>query len=152
MFGDRVVPLVGYVGAGSEAHFYADGDTQLGQAKMPPGGSERTVAVRVRGDSLGAPFDGWIIYYDTRRDPPTDDLLGQICVVGLPSGQVLVKQLMRGRLPGRYDLWSVNAAPRTDEAVEWAALVTAMLPPGLALIEESQVPSVVPKRERRSKK
>jgi repressor LexA len=152
IFGDRTVPLVGHVGAGSKAHYYADADGPFGRARVPPGGTESSVAVRVRGDSLGGPLDGWVIYYDDRRDPPTVDLLGHLCVVGLPSGQVLVKQLMRGRVPGRYDLWSVSGAPRTDEAVEWAARVTALLPPGVALVEESQLPEPSTKKKRGRKK
>jgi DNA-binding XRE family transcriptional regulator len=152
MFGDRTVALVGHVGAGSEAHYYADGDAGLGRAKMPPNGSESTVAVRVRGDSLGAPFDGWVIYYDNRRDPPTDDLLGELCVVGLPSGQVLVKKLMRGRVAGHYDLWPVVGAPQTDQLVEWAAKVTNMSPASEALVEEPQDSPSPVRRTKRSKK
>lgn len=152
MFGDRKVHLVGHVGAGSEAHFYADGDGNLGWAKMPSNGSESTVAVRVRGDSLGAPFDGWVIYYDERRDPPTDDLVGELCVVGLPSGQVLVKKLMRGRVAGHYDLWPVVGAPQTDQVVEWAALVINMIPASLALVEESQDSPAPVRRTKRGRK
>lgn len=130
MFGGLTVPVVGNVGAGSETHFYGQADANLGFARFPPGGSERTVAVEVRGDSLGGAFSGWLIYYDERRDPPTDDLLGALCVVGLSSGQVLVKTLMRGRLLGHWDLFAgVSGAPLTDQVVEWAARVTAILPP-----------------------
>jgi transcriptional regulator with XRE-family HTH domain len=151
MFGDRTVPLVGHVGAGSEAHYYADSDGEIGRAKMPPGGSERTVSVRIKGDSLGAALDGWYVYYDDRRDPPTDDLLDKLCVVGLASGQVLIKRLMRGRIAGRYDLWSVNGAPQTDELVIWAAPVSSMMPPWAARVEESQetLPVEQPKKRRK---
>lgn len=138
MFGDRSVSLVGHVGAGSEAHFYAESDQPFGRAKMPPGGSESTVAVQVRGDSLGGPLEGWVIYYDERRDPPTSDLLNQLCVIGLPGGKVLVKKLMRGRTEGRFDLWSLNGSPIIDAQVEWAALVIAMVPASRALVEDSQ--------------
>ncbi len=135
MFGDLAVPLVGHVGAGSEAHYYAESHGHLGSVRMPPGGTEETVAVEIRGDSLGSPFNGWTVYYDERRDPPTPDLIGQLCVVGLENGQILIKKLVRGRAPNRFDLWSATEGPLQDQVVLWAALVTAMLPPGQAMLE-----------------
>jgi DNA-binding XRE family transcriptional regulator len=140
MFGDRDVPLVGYVGAGSEAHFYSESQGDLGRAKMPPGGSEGTVAVQIRGDSLGAPFEGWIVYYSDLRDPPTDDLIDHLCIVELMSGQVLIKKIMRGRLPGHFDLWPVVGAPMTDQVLRWGAKVTAMMPPDYAKTEAVDEP------------
>lgn len=123
-----VVPLVGFVGAGSEMAYFADAHSPDEFVKMPPNGTEDTVAVEIRGDSLGSAFVGWCAYYDERREPPTDDLLGELCVVGLHDGRVLVKKIVQGRQRGRYDLWSPNAEPLLDEAVEWAARVTALLP------------------------
>jgi hypothetical protein len=38
--GPRVVPLVGYVGAGAEAHFYSTGDEGLGEVEAPDGADE----------------------------------------------------------------------------------------------------------------
>lgn len=123
-----VVPLVGYVGAGSEMAYFAEAHSPDEYVRMPPNGTEATVAVEIRGDSLGSAFVGWCAYYDERREPPTDDLLGQLCVVGLHDGRVLVKKIVQGRQRGRYDLWSPNAEPLLDAVVEWAARVTALLP------------------------
>lgn len=122
------VPLVGFVGAGSEMAYFADAHNPDEYVRMPPNGTEVTVAVEIRGDSLGSAFVGWCAYYDERREPPTDDLLGAMCVVGLRDGRVLVKKIVQGRQRGRYDLWSPNAEPLLDEVVEWAARVTALLP------------------------
>jgi DNA-binding XRE family transcriptional regulator len=132
MFADLIVPLVGFVGAGSQAHFYAESHGNLGSVSMPPGGTRETVAVEIRGDSLGSPFNGWTVYYNERRDPPTPDLIGELCVIGLGNGQILIKKLMRGREPGRYDLWSATESPMQDQNIAWAARVTAMLPPSSA--------------------
>lgn len=151
MFAGRNVPLVGHVGAGSEAHFYVS-EGEIGRAKMPPGGSERTVAVEIRGDSLGAPFEGWIVYYDDRRDPPTDDLIGHLCIVELVSGQVLIKLIMRGRIPGHFDLWPVVGAPMTDQALRWGAKVIAMMPPSFAKMEAFDEPDPPPGPKKRSAK
>ena len=124
----ETVPIVGQVGAGSEAHYYAESQGPFDEAPMPEFGSTDTVAVEVRGDSLGALFNQWLVYYDDVRTPPTSDLLGRLCVVGLVDGRVLVKKLMRGSRPGAFHLFSVNESPIEDAEIEWAARVTGMVP------------------------
>lgn len=123
-----LVPLVGYVGAGSEMSFFAEAHSPDEFVRMPPTGTGDTVAVEIRGDSLGSAFVGWCAYYEERREPPTDDLLGSLCVVGLRDGRVLIKKIVQARQRGRYDLWSGNAEPMIDQEVDWAARVTALLP------------------------
>ena len=76
------VPLVGYVGAGAVAHFYADGQGPFDEVPAPDAASGNTVAVQIRGHSLGALFDNWLVFYDDVRDPPGDDLVGRMCVCG----------------------------------------------------------------------
>lgn len=124
------VPIIGYVGAGGETHLYAEGQGPFGEAPMPPHGvNEQTVAVVVRGDSMaGQADDGWLIYYNDRREPPTDDLIGKLCVVGLDDGRILIKRLLRGRGPGLFDLYSSIGGPITDQRVEWAARVSWIAP------------------------
>ena len=53
----------------------------------------QTVAVQIRGHSLGALFDNWLVFYDDIRDPPDDSLIGRMCVCGLTDGRVLIKAL-----------------------------------------------------------
>ena len=72
------VPLVGYVGAGAEAHFYADAQGPFDEVPAPDAASGHTVAVQIRGHSLGALFDNWLVFYDDVRDPPGDDLVGRM--------------------------------------------------------------------------
>lgn len=93
---------------------------------MPPERvSPETVAVIVQGDSMaGLLGDGSVLYYETRREPPTDDLIGRLCIVGLADGRVLVKILQWGSAPGRYNLASTAMNTITDQIVEWAARVT----------------------------
>lgn len=147
VFGDRTVPIVGYIGAASEAHFLP---TELGRARMPMGGDKNTVAVEVRGDSLG-PVENWIAYYDQRREPPTDDMIGELCVVGLADGQVFVKRLQRAREPGLFDLWPAYGQPMQNQKVEWAAVVMALLRPSFARIEPSQEPEASEVRRRKKR-
>ncbi|WP_301406252.1 hypothetical protein, partial [Enterococcus entomosocium] len=49
----RTVPLVGYVGAGATAFFFGE-QGHYDDVPAPDGASTNTVAVEIRGDSLGA--------------------------------------------------------------------------------------------------
>jgi transcriptional regulator with XRE-family HTH domain len=122
------VPLVGNVGAGAIAHFYADGQGPFDEVPAPDAASARTVAVQIRGHSLGALFDNWLVFYDDVRDPPGDDLVGRMCVCGLADGRVLIKALKRSQLAGLWTLLSNTEPPIYDVVLEWAALVREMRP------------------------
>jgi len=122
------VPLVGYVGAGAEAHFYSTADDPSETVPAPDGANERTVAVEIRGESLGDLFDRWLIFYDDVKEPVTTDLIGQLCVVALPDGRVLVKKIRASRTRGLYHLLSNTEAPILDVEILWAAKVTNMAP------------------------
>lgn len=130
----RTVPIVGLAGAGPDSSIlFSEAQGEIGEAPMPVNGTETTVALEVRGDSMrGIADDGALIYYDDRRDPPTADMLGQICVVGLEDGRVLVKYLSPGRKRHSFTLTSVAAPDMMDVRVAWAALVTAIIPPRAA--------------------
>jgi transcriptional regulator with XRE-family HTH domain len=122
----RTVPLVGYVGAGAEAHFYASDQGEFDQVPAPEGATDSTVAAEIRGDSLGPFFDQWLVFYDDVRTPPTDDLIGKLCVVGLEDGRVLIKKLRRGSLDGAFTLQSQFEPPIYDVFLEWAAPVNTV--------------------------
>lgn len=122
----RTVPLVGYVGAGAEAHFAAAGE--LGEVPAPTDATDTTVAVEIRGESLGAFFDRWICFYDDVRRPVTADLIGRLCVVGLEDDRVLIKKIQRSRTKGLFHLLSQTEGPILDVAVEWAARVKNLVP------------------------
>jgi len=152
LFENLTVPVVGLVEAGSSTRFY-ESSGELGRARMPAHGSQMTVAVEVKGDSLGAALDGWVIYYDDRRDPPTEDLIGVLCVVGLSDGQSLVKILMRGREHGKFDLFpNAGGSPLIDQSVAWAARVIGLIPRSLALVEIEPPPPAPEKKAKKEKK
>ena len=122
------VPVIGYVGAGAKTNLFNEGQGPFDFVDAPDGSTESTVAVEIRGESLGALFDQWLVFYDDVKDPPVFSLVGHLCVVGLPDGRVLVKKLQRGQLPGRFNLISNTEAPIYDVEVTWAARVKAMTP------------------------
>jgi hypothetical protein len=120
------LPVIGYVGAGSQAHLYAVAQDDLDLVDQPHGAPDTAVAVEIRGDSLGPFFNRWLVFYDSVRRPVTPDLIGELCVVGLSDGSILLKQLQRGRSEGLYNLMSAGEPPILDANVEWAARVTSL--------------------------
>lgn len=128
LFAKRQVPLIGWVGAGGLEHRFGDGDGEYESVEAPPNATEKTVAVEARGDSLGPLLDNAYIYYDDRRDPYVGDFLGEMCVVGLADGQILVKQIRRGTQLGRYTLYGQFGTPLEDVKILWAARVKAIIP------------------------
>lgn len=121
-------PLVGHVGAGAQAVLFSEGQGPFGEVPAPPNATEKTVAVEIRGTSLGELFDTWLVFYDEVRDPPGGKQVGKLCVCGLADGRILVKKLQRGHLPGFWNLISNTEPPIYDVIVEWAAVVTSMTP------------------------
>jgi len=123
------IPVVGLAGADAYDLVTFSEAENLGDAPVPPGGGNKTVAVEIRGDSMrGIGEDGWLFYFDARREPITDDLLGELCIVGLDDGRVLVKTPYRGRAEGTYDLESTNAPTIRGVRIDWAGLITAIIP------------------------
>jgi phage repressor protein C with HTH and peptisase S24 domain len=121
----RVIPIVGYVGAGAEIYPIDDHPKGQGldEVESPwPGLPPSTVAVRVRGDSMTpAYFDGDIIFYDEQH---TDflHLLGKECVVGLSDGRKFIKQLKR-TADGHWYLYSHNMDPIFGVEILWVGKV-----------------------------
>lgn len=124
-------PVIGRVGADpSGALLFATGEAPGELAPLPPGAAERAVALRVSGQSMrGLADDGALIYFEDQRPVPTPDMLGHVLVVETDGDEVLVKRLLRGSQPGLYDLESLDAPPRTDVRLRWAAHITAIIPP-----------------------
>ena len=128
LLGQQMVPVVGYVGAGAETHHYAFADSPDEFVPMPENGNENTVAVEVRGSSLGSIFDTWMVYYDRVQQAPTPDMVGKLCVVGMADDRVLVKRLRKGSAPGFYNLESNTEGLIEDVEIVWAAKVKTMTP------------------------
>ncbi|QXX74263.1 helix-turn-helix domain-containing protein [Methylovirgula sp. HY1] len=122
------VPLVGFVGAGAETHRFDDGQGPFDEVEAPDGATDKTVAVEIRGESLGVLFDRWLVFYDDVRRPVTTDLIGVLCVVGLADGHVLIKKIEKGQLKGRFTLRSNIEPPIYDAEIIWAARVKQMRP------------------------
>ncbi|RAI33737.1 hypothetical protein CH340_11355 [Rhodoplanes serenus] len=122
------VPLVGYVGAGAEAHLFGEAQGPFDEVDAPDDATEETVAVEIRGESLGSFFDQWLVFYDDVKSPMHQSLVGKLCVVGLVDGRILIKKVKRGERRGLYTLLSQFEPPIYDVQIEWAAKVKTMRP------------------------
>lgn len=125
----RTTPIIGVVQAGTAAIDYSVGQGELGEVDRPAMATFNTVALEVRGESMGGRIEhGDIVYYDERREPVTPDLFGRLCIVGATDGRVMLKKLQNGSRPGRFHLISYSADPEFDVPVDWAARVTLIKP------------------------
>lgn len=125
----RMVPIVGYAGAGPEGTvLFATGDGNFGEIPAPEGASSSAMALEVKGDSMrGMAEDGWIVLYED-KEPPNEDHMGEPCVCFLEDDRVLIKTPYPGRQPGLFDLESVNAPTMRDVAVRYFAFITDIKP------------------------
>lgn len=125
------VPVIGSVGADPEGVvLLAQGDSSLDLVPTPPGGSDKAVALRVRGHSMGqVAEDGALIYFEHQETAPTPNMLGHVVVVEIDTDEVLIKRLLRGSRRGVYDLESISGPTRHDVKIRWAARISAIIPP-----------------------
>lgn len=86
------------------------------------------VATMMRGHTMGAIKDGWIIYYHDLRRRPTDDLVGELCIVMTEGGKKLIRYLHRGHLPGTWDLVTASGSHMLDVVLQWAEKVVLIQP------------------------
>lgn len=122
--------IAGRVGADTDGQIlYSEGHGELGEVEIPPGAEPDSTAVEVHGYSQGFLTDGALLFYTDRRNPPTEDMLGLIVIVGLDDGRVLLKRLLRGSQRGLFDLESINGPMLKDKKVLWAAHVDSIVPP-----------------------
>lgn len=124
---ENSVPLVGFVSAGAQAINIPLHENELDRIPAPPGATDRTRALEIRGDSLGELFDRWIVYFDDEQRPVSPDLLNRLCIVALQDGRVLVKKIKRST-DGGYDLLSNTEKPIRNVEIKWAARVKHMAP------------------------
>ncbi len=129
--GSQMVPVIGRVGANpDDSIIYTTADDAPAWAPLPPGGTERAVGLEVVGHSMRwVAEDGALIYFEQQRNPPSENMLGDIVIVETEQGQVLVKRLLRGSKPKLFDLESQNGPTIRDCRVAWAAEITAVIPP-----------------------
>ena len=113
------VPLLGYVGAGSEVIAIDDHAKGDGFEMIPaPPGLTNGIALIVRGDSMEPKYtDGETLFIE-KTVYGVDSLIGENCYIQLADGRCYVKKLQFGSTPGLYNLISYNAPPIHDVPIE----------------------------------
>lgn len=127
LFESSEVPLIGFVGAGSEIDLRS-ADELSEFVEAPINAKKDTKALRITGDSNFPVYeDGEILYYSENLPPET--AMNRRCVVKLRDGRIFVKVLRPG-LDGRYNLESMNPLYPTIENVEieWVARIDWIKP------------------------
>lgn len=122
---EKTVKLAGYVGAAQTV--YQFDEYGAGYVEAPPGASDMTEAVEVRGDSMFPLYETGTLLYYSKQLPP-DMMVGKRAIVRLEDDRVLVKTLRRGSAPGLYTLASLNAPDIEDVAIQWAAPIDWIKP------------------------
>lgn len=126
---ERTVPIVGIAQAGTTNVTRSDTDNGYEETEAPIGATPNTVAVEVRGNSMGGRLEeGDLVFYDDRREPVTPDLIGRLCIVEKKNGEVVIKKLQAGSKPGLYHLISYNAEPEFDQELVWGARILSIRP------------------------
>jgi transcriptional regulator with XRE-family HTH domain len=120
----RMIPVVGYVGAGDQVILLDEHDADHALDEIPsPFPGYTGVVVRIRGTSMSPR------YYENELIGFTPDgndigtLLGQEVVAKLADGRLVLKILQGGTARGAYTLVSMDRTvpPIVDAEIEWAA-------------------------------
>jgi transcriptional regulator with XRE-family HTH domain len=134
------VPVVGYVGPEAVVVPLRPErrESELEQVATLPGLDDRHVlALRVRGNDA-APIlrDGWLVFYQRPDGGIPDNCVGQICVIGLADGRLLLRELRLAEggpsgVERRFDLhgWDGKSERLASQAVGWAARVVGFRAP-----------------------
>lgn len=128
---ERLVPVLGKVGANAAGTLRMENaDTTTDFVPIPPGGSIKSVALQVQGNSMpDVAEDGSLLYFEDQRTPPSEDMIGRVVVVETEDHEVLVKRLQRGSAKKLYNLESIYGEPIKDVRLRWAARIIATVPP-----------------------
>lgn len=135
---DNLVPIIGRVGADTEGRVVRTlAQAANDMAPAPTGATSKSVALEVDGHSMrGFADDGALVYFENQHTPPTEDMLGEVVVLQIATGEhdsddedVLVKRLLRGSREGLYDLESIVGPTLRDVQIRWAAEITQIIPP-----------------------
>lgn len=123
--------IVGYAGADPEGRIlFSEGQGTGAFAPAPLDASSDARAVLINGYSM--PFfaeNGSLVWFDRQTPRPRPEMLNQVVIVELATGEVLIKRLQKGTEPDRYNLASLSGPLRENERLKWAAEIISIIPP-----------------------
>lgn len=114
--GARSMQIKGYVGANGTTGFYTLAHDSFEVLPAGPMDPPNAVALEIMGTSAGRWFNRGFAVYSDVRSPVTEDMIGKPCVVWLPDGRVLLKEIRRN---GKFfDLLSNDSGEPPIEKVK----------------------------------
>lgn len=151
----RVVPVMGYVGAGAEVlpDFEQTPPEGLFEVELPFAVPDDLIGLAVTGESMMPRYDdGDVILVHREQRNPVDAYLGEEAAVRTGEGRRFLKRLVRGYEPGRYNLESWNAKTIEDVVIEWIGEIYLTVRSGqIRRIERSQRQTAVRQIQRRAR-
>lgn len=93
-----------------------------------PEEGEDLVACVVRGYNSGAIQDGWVVYFNDLKLPPTDGLVGKLVMARTKDGRMVLRTMKRGRKPGTWDIFTATGPAELDVELLWAQEVLWVKP------------------------
>lgn len=128
----RIVPIMGYIGAGAEI----DPDFEqvpfdgLDQVELPLLLPDEVIGLQVRGDSMLPKYaDGVVIVVHREQTRSTASLVGEEAAVRTHDSRRYLKLLMPGPKAHTFNLESFNARTIVGARIAWASEIIAIIPP-----------------------
>lgn len=115
----KTVPFLGHIDQESGYLVRTDPAART-EVPAPPGATEFTVAIRARGGGRVV-CDGALLYFENRRQPATDEMLGKLCIVAIDEDKLVVRRLEPGTRAGHYNLFTFVDPLLIDAKPAWAA-------------------------------
>ena len=125
---DVMITIIGKVVEGSLVVLnFIDSDKDS-LVVAPPYATKSTKALKLSSGVLGNQLKNWIVFYDDLERAEDLEILNQLCVVKIPSGETVVRRVERSE-GGQYALTLQGESTILSDHLDWARPIIGMMPP-----------------------